>query len=145
MFLRAIKSGIGLIFATILLFACTQEDLAIIQLDTFSLHVEIAKSPEERQLGLMHRESLLQDHGMLFVFDYDDDYSFWMKNTHIPLSIAFIDRNGCIRDIQDMAPHSLRAIKPPVPVRYALEVNQGLFSSLGISAGMCLAIPEEAQ
>jgi uncharacterized membrane protein (UPF0127 family) len=75
------------------------------------------------------------DEAMLFVFPGDQRVSFWMKDTPLPLSIAFIDRRGIIRQIDDMEPFSLRRISSQNAIRYVLEVNQGRFAQLGISVG----------
>ncbi len=97
--------------------------------------VEVAKTPEERSHGLMDRKYLGKDEGMLFIFETEDRHGFWMKNTFIPLSIAFIDKNGRIVWITDMKPLTLDSHVPPQPVLYALEMNKGWFSSRGIKAG----------
>ncbi len=101
--------------------------------DTYT--VEIARSEEEHQQGLMHRESLGEYRGMLFVFERDRHLSFWMKNTYIPLSIAYISKTGEIKSIHDMQPESLRSIKSEVAVRFALELPQGAFERSGVAAG----------
>jgi len=97
--------------------------------------VEVAKTPEERAQGLMGRKHLGKDEGMLFIFDREDYHGFWMKNTYIPLSIAFIDREGRIIWITDMKPLTLESHVPPRPILYALEMNKGWFSSHGINVG----------
>ena len=101
--------------------------------DTYS--VEIARSEEEHQQGLMYRESLGEYQGMLFVFERDRHLSFWMKNTYIPLSIAYISRTGEVKSIHDMQPESLRSIKSEVAVRFALELPQGAFARSGVQVG----------
>ena len=83
----------------------------------------------------MHRDSLAPDHGMLFVYEQEEHLSFWMKNTLIPLSIAFIDAAGKIVDIQDMMPLSEESKKSAYPARYALELNQGWFEKHGVRTG----------
>jgi uncharacterized membrane protein (UPF0127 family) len=83
----------------------------------------------------MHRRNLPDGEGMLFVFERDQILSFWMKNTFIPLSIAFIASDGRIIDIRDMEPQSLSAVKSTRSVRYALEVPQGWFTRQGIREG----------
>ena len=83
----------------------------------------------------MYREKLADGEGMLFVFDRDEILSFWMKNTLIPLSIAFISYDGKIIDIKDMEPQSLEPVRSSRSVRYALEVPQGWFSRAGFGAG----------
>jgi uncharacterized membrane protein (UPF0127 family) len=97
--------------------------------------VEVAKTPEERSHGLMGRKHLEKNEGMLFIFEAEDYHGFWMKNTFIPLSIAFIEKNGRIVRITDMNPLTLDSHVPPRPILYALEMNKGWFSSHGIKAG----------
>ena len=99
------------------------------------LDIEIADTPEKRLKGLMNRKKLDPNSGMMFVFQDSDEHSFWMKDTHIPLSIAYIDDKGTILNIEDMKPHSLDSVKPNGPCRYALEVNKGWFDKNGIRAG----------
>tara|TARA_Y100001963_G_C6716470_1_gene416876 strand:+ start:334 stop:744 length:411 start_codon:yes stop_codon:yes gene_type:complete len=100
-----------------------------------NLDVEIADTPFKRSLGLMHREKLEPDSGMMFIFPDKKEHSFWMKDTHIPLSIAYIDNDGVILNIEDMEPRSLDSIKSNGPCQYALEVNKGWFEKNGIQAG----------
>jgi uncharacterized membrane protein (UPF0127 family) len=100
-----------------------------------ALRVEIARSDEERAAGLMHRKRLPDGEGMLFVFDRDQILSFWMKDTLVPLSIAFIAYNGRILEIRDMQPRDLSTIRSGRAARYALEVPQGWFERAGLSAG----------
>jgi uncharacterized membrane protein (UPF0127 family) len=97
--------------------------------------VEVAKTPEERAKGLMGRKHLGQEEGMLFIFETEDYYAFWMKDTLIPLSIAFIDQEGRILRITDMKPLTLESHNPPKPVLYALEMKKGWFSANGIKVG----------
>lgn len=97
--------------------------------------VEVAKTPEERVHGLMGRRYLGKDEGMFFVFEEEDYHSFWMEDTWIPLSIAFINKEGQILSIQDMKPLTLELHTPPQPILYALEMKKGWFSSNGIKVG----------
>ncbi len=106
------------------------------------IFVEIADTPEERAEGLMFRSSLPEDQGMLFVFPRPRLLGFWMKNTSIPLSIAYLDDDGTVLEIHDMEPHSLESVSSRQPARYALEVNQGTFERLGITLGDRLVLPE---
>ena len=99
------------------------------------IRVEVAKTEEERSRGLMERASLGKDEGMLFIFEAEGDHGFWMKNTLLPLSIAFIDKEGIIVQITDMKPKTLSAHHPPKPVLYALEMNRGWFAANRIKAG----------
>ena len=96
---------------------------------------EIADTPPARERGLMGRTQLAVDCGMLFVFDYSDRHCFWMRNTPLPLSIAFIDTHGSIVSLADMQPHTDTLHCPAAAARYALEVPQGTFQRLGVSAG----------
>lgn len=95
----------------------------------------MAKTPEERARGLMERKHLGKDEGMLFIFEREDHHGFWMKNTLVPLSIAFIDREGRIVRIATMEPLTLESHDPPKPVLYALEMNKGWFAANGIKVG----------
>jgi len=107
------------------------------------VEVEIADSDAEREVGLMNRESLPDDAGMLFVFDEDVDFGFWMKNTLIPLSIAFADDEGEIVRILDMEPceaDPCPVYDPEATYRTALEVNQGAFTEWGVAEGDRLSL-----
>ena len=97
--------------------------------------VEVPKTPQEMAQGLMGRRHLGENEGMLFIFEAEDYHSFWMKNTLIPLSIAFIDREGKVVRIVDMEPLSLESHPPPRPILYALEMKKGWFSTNGIRVG----------
>ncbi len=110
--------------------------------ETASLTVEIADTPEKRSQGLMGRESLPDLAGMLFVWPEDTSAGFWMKDTLIPLSIAFIDTEGKIVDIQDMQPLDETLHHSPQPYRYAVETNQGWFEEHRIEAGDAVSFPE---
>ena len=103
-----------------------------------TVRVEIAETPETRRTGLMHRRRLPPDAGMAFLFDTATVYRFWMKNTLIPLSIAFWDRSGRIVAILDMAPcrtDDCRLYSPGKPYIGAVEVNQGFFRRHGVKVG----------
>lgn len=105
--------------------------------------VETAVTPQERSRGLMFRESLPKNHGMLFIFESEQMLSFWMQNTSIPLSIAYINADGVIVDILDMDPFDLTAVPSSRPAMYALEVNQGEFEKRGIRPGNRVIFSEE--
>lgn len=110
------------------------------------LRVEVADDGEERALGLMYRDRLPEDQGMLFVYPELDERNFWMKNTRIPLSIAFLADDGTIVHIADMQPQSLALTPSTQPVRYALEVNQGWFAQHGVQVGDRVApLPEPSK
>lgn len=104
-----------------------------------ALRVEVAETQNEREKGLMFRYSLPADSGMLFVFDREQELSFWMKNTFIPLDIAYLSSNGVINEIYRMEPLDYSILYPSKkPAKYALEVNAGWFKKNGIKPGMKL-------
>jgi len=107
-----------------------------------SVKAEIAISQEERSQGLMYREKLPDGEGMLFIFENDQILSFWMKNTYIPLSIAYITSNGRIIDIKDLYPHDENSVLSSRSARYALEVPQGWFNRAGVGIGDRIRIEE---
>ena len=109
-----------------------------------TITVEIADSPQERATGLMNVAYLDEDYGMLFVYPEDTASGFWMKDTTIPLSIAFIAADGSILEMQDMEPLSVELHRPAQAYRYALEVNQGWFERHGLGAGDRAEIPADA-
>ena len=141
-----------LIIATILLLtpflSCKSQklpvkDVKIIRQDgtEFIVKAEIAEKAEDRNHGFMERKTIPDGTGMLFVFEHDQILSFWMKNTPHPLSIAYIDSKGKIRNIYDMKPYSLSSIISTVSVRYALEVPQGWYKKNGITEGDTVVLP----
>jgi len=100
-----------------------------------ALTVEVASTPQARETGLMNRFSLQHDNGMLFIFEAPQPLAFWMKDTYVPLSIAFVDRNGRILNIEDMRPKDESTHWSKGPALYAIEMRQGWFASKGIGAG----------
>lgn len=105
-----------------------------------SVKAELAVKSEDRNFGFMERKNIPDGTGMLFVFEYDQILSFWMKNTPTPLSIAFITKDGKIKDIFDMQPFSTASKTSTGYVRYALEVPQGWYKKNGIKTGDVLKI-----
>ncbi len=99
------------------------------------IQAEVAQTPEQRGIGLMHRPKMGANEGMLFVFEAPTQQCFWMKNTLLPLSIAFLEDDGSVVNIEDMAPLALNSHCSKRPVRFALEMNQGWFAKRGIKAG----------
>ena len=106
------------------------------------VEVEIADDEAEQRRGLMERTELAENTGMLFVFDREAPRSFWMRNTLIPLSIAYIAADGRIVDIQDMQPLDETSHPSAEPAQYALEVNQGFFAERGIEVGDVVEVPD---
>jgi uncharacterized membrane protein (UPF0127 family) len=99
------------------------------------LDVQVAQTPQERQIGLMFRQEMPQHEGMLFVFEQPATQCFWMRNTLIPLTAAFVADDGTIVNLADMKPRSDDSHCSAKPVRFVLEMNQGWFARRNIQAG----------
>ena len=105
---------------------------------TAGIHVinaQLATTPLEREVGLMHRPAMEPNDGMLFVFEQPGQQCFWMKNTLIPLSVAFLADDGSVVNIDEMQPQTLDGHCSAKPVRYVLEMNKGWFAKRGIKPG----------
>ncbi len=145
------KLFVLLFFYSIIIFGCHSQNEASSNADELYalpvgdtiVNIEIADTPDERRVGLMFRESMPDDHGMLFVFEYERVLAFWMKNTRIPLSIAYIKKDGTIAQILDMEPFDQRSHKSNCEVQYALEVNKGWFDKHGIEVGDKIKLPDK--
>lgn len=129
---------LGTIILAILVFFIMVDDADKVCFEKECFTVEVVDTPQARQIGLMYREKLEENKGMLFIFDSEGSYPFWMKNTLIPLDIIWIDSFGKIIDIREAEPCE----KDPCPViphagsaKYVLEINKGLSSQLGIEVG----------
>lgn len=103
------------------------------------IDAQVAVTSEEHQIGLMYRQDMPQHEGMLFVFESPNRLCFWMKNTLIPLTAAFIGDDGAIVNLEDMKPQSLDSHCAAKPVRYVLEMNKGWFAKKGLKAGSKLS------
>lgn len=125
--------ALAAVFAT---FALAQA-LPAVQLTAgmHAIRAEVAADMTSRMTGLMHRQSMPANAGMLFIFDETTVHCMWMKNTLIPLSVAFLDEAGAVINIADMTPHSEQSHCAARPARYALEMNRGWFASRGIKPG----------
>ena len=99
------------------------------------IDAQVARAPDERSTGLMWRKEMPQHEGMLFVFEQPAQQCFWMKNTLLPLTAAFVDDDGTIVNLADMKPQTLDSHCSAKPVRYVLEMNQGWFAKKNIKAG----------
>ena len=130
------------VFVLSSLFAETQKIQSLetieISVGVERLIVEVADDPHERRLGLMYRTEMPTDHGMIFIYPTEEVRGFWMKNTQIPLSIAYADKTGKIVHIADMKPNDKTSVSSLYPAQYALEVNQGWFKEHDITVGMIL-------
>lgn len=102
------------------------------------IDTQLALTPEHRSIGLMFRKEMPHNEGMLFVFEQASVQCFWMKNTLLPLTAAFVADDGTIVNLTDMKPQTTDSHCSTKPVRYVLEMNQGWFSKRGIKAGIKL-------
>lgn len=105
------------------------------------VEAEIASTTAQRQQGLMHREEMSENRGMLFLFAQDVSGGFWMKNTILPLTIAYISADGVVLELRTGEPFNETVLRPAQPYRYVLEVNQGWFERHGLGVGSLVEIP----
>ncbi len=115
--------------------AFAQPPVAQLNAGMHLIRAEVVSDPGTRAEGLMYRKSMAQNAGMLFIFDEAAVHCMWMKNTLIPLSVAFIDDHGAIVNIADMEPQTEASHCAAQPVRYALEMNRGWFAARGVKPG----------
>jgi uncharacterized protein len=101
----------------------------------YLIDVQLAMTPAHRTTGLMYRREMPQQEGMLFVFEQPANQCFWMKNTVLPLTVAFVADDGTIANLADMKPQTVNSHCSARPVRFVLEMNQGWFAKHGIKAG----------
>ncbi len=122
---------------------CQEQGKARVQLTIKGkkIRAEVARTEEEKSQGLMFRDKLAPDEGMLFIYEREDFLSFWMKNTPLPLAVAVLDQRGKIVDIQDMEPFNLRTHTSARPALFALEMNKGWFRKNGIKVGDVISFP----
>ena len=135
-----IFAGLSLLAGSVSAQGSPQLELPRIKLtaDMYQIDVQLAQTPEQREFGLMFRKHMPQAEGMLFVFEVPDTQCFWMKNTILPLTAAFIADDGTIVNLAYMAPQTTDSHCAAKPVRYVLEMNQGWFAKRGIKAGFRL-------
>jgi uncharacterized membrane protein (UPF0127 family) len=103
--------------------------------------LEVADTTDSRTYGLMRRDSMPADHGMIFVFGEEEPRGFWMKNTRIPLDILYLDARGRVVSVKQMNPYDLSSTPSDGPAQYAIELNKGAAESAGVKAGMTLKLP----
>ncbi|CAN0112899.1 unnamed protein product [Phaeothamnion confervicola] len=122
-----------------------QKDLPVrpISMGSQTVIVEVASAPKEIARGLMYRESIHSDQGMLFVFEQVKSQCFWMKNTSIPLTAAFITEGGVIQHLADMEPKSLQLHCSPGDVKAVVEMSQGWFRDAGVLVGSRVVMPAD--
>ena len=107
----------------------------VIHAGMFQIDAQIANTPQQRQIGLMFRKDMPLHEGMLFIFEKPQKLCFWMKNTPLPLTAAFVDDEGAIVNLADMQPQTTDSHCSEKPVRYVLEMNQGWFAKKKIGKG----------
>ena len=131
-----ISAFVAVIIAASLFISSKKKQLTTLWIDTVPLQVEVVSTPAELQKGLMYRKELPENQGMLFVFDGPGFHAFWMKNTYIPLAIAFISPEGQITQIDSMEPlDTLNTHNSRYRVKYAIEVNKDWFARHKINIG----------
>jgi uncharacterized membrane protein (UPF0127 family) len=122
---------------------CSQElERVRLTVGSAAFTVEVARTDAQRSRGLMHRRSLGSREGMLFVFDADQHLTFWMKDTLVPLSIAFLSSEGKILQIEDLEPLSQKVVRSRLSARYALELGRGAFAEVDAAEGDIVVLPE---
>ena len=131
-----------LVFPSGLISQETAKSIIELKIKDKKIKAEVVRTEAEKARGLMFRQKLGKNEGMLFVYEREERLSFWMKNTPIPLSIGFLDKTGMIVDIQDLVPFSLQTRVSAFPAQYALEVNQGWFKANEISVGDSVVFPK---
>lgn len=133
MFLRCLIAGFALLVSLPAMAQMPRFDLAA---GIHRIDAEVAYTDPMRQQGLMNRQSMASHQGMLFVFSVDERHCMWMRNTFIPLSVAFLDAQGRILNIEDMKPQTDDSHCAANPARFALEMNRGWFAARGLKPGL---------
>lgn len=143
MYFRSFSCALLLALATTIATAQEQPQLNLSRLalgaGMHRIEAQVALTPEQRQIGLMFRSEMPQHEGMLFVFEEPAQQCFWMKNTLLPLTAAFVADDGTIVNLVDMRPQTTDSHCSTAPVRFVLEMNQGWFAKRAIKAGSRLS------
>lgn len=121
------------------------EPIVEVKLGSEVFRVETARTDEQHRQGLMHRQSLPDNGGMIFVYPDADRRSMWMKNTSIPLEVVWIDANRRVTGIDPLAPHDLTSVRSPGAVRWSIELPRGAAERVGLKVGDVIEIPAEAR
>jgi len=126
-----------ILLSSLLCIGCNRHQFptTVIQVDGHPMTVEVAATKDRRAQGMMFRDSLPRNEGILFVYPDEQPRSFWMKNTRVPLSIAYVDAMGTITQLEDLTPLSTKSVKSTGAVTYALEVNRGWFVQNDVEVG----------
>jgi len=132
---------VGLSFSAWSQQAQTNLPRVVLQAGMFQIDAQVAATPAQREIGLMFRTEMATHEGMVFVFEQAQKQCFWMKNTLLPLTAAFVDEDGTIVNLADMKPKSTESHCSDKPVRFVLEMNQGWFAKKNIKKGFKLKGP----
>jgi uncharacterized membrane protein (UPF0127 family) len=139
--MKAVLAALGL---AVLLAACAGRLPTVpVRIGGAEFRIEVARSEEEKARGLMHRRSLGEREGMIFVYAADEHLSFWMKNTSLPLTLVFLSRDGEILQIEQLKPLSLKPVTSERAARYALELPAGSLQGLGVGPGDRVLLPAD--
>ena len=132
-------------FLIFFLFAASISGSELISLEKILPNIEVVTNSQDRQRGLMYKKAIPENYGMFFIWNLNKVQCMWMKNTYIPLSVAYMDRSGKIINIYDMVPLSKASVCSKTPVLYALEVNRGWFKRNNIKVGDILNLDKILQ
>lgn len=151
---RALVLWVGFLVFLNLLAGCSRQPAAPaasdngivdVKLGSKSFHLEVVATKTARNLGLMYRKSLAEDAGMIFVFPYQKNLSFWMRNTDIPLDIAYLDGRGEVVSIKQMEPRKEEGVPSEGSARFAIELNQGMAAKVGLKVGDVIDLPNRVK
>ena len=140
---RAPAAGILLLLSTVLSCSSGLEERIKIVIGGQTFTVEVARTEEQKRLGLMNRKTLGSREGMIFVYETDQHLAFWMKNTTIPLTMAFLSKDGRIMQVEQLKPLSLKSVVSERAVRYGLELPDGVLDELGVGVGDRVQLPAD--
>jgi len=144
-FLKLIALLVGMVLSISAVLSCSNglEERIKVVIGGESFRIEVARTEEQKRQGLMNRRSLGDREGMIFVYETDQHLAFWMKNTTIPLTLAYLSKDGQIVQIEQLKPLSLKSVISERAVRYGLELPAGVLSELGAEVGDRVLLPED--
>jgi uncharacterized membrane protein (UPF0127 family) len=136
---------LGILFSINMVLSCSSglEERIEVVIGGESFRIEVARTTEQKRQGLMNRRSLGDREGMIFVYETDQHLAFWMKNTTIPLTLAYLSKDGQIVQIEQLKPLSLKSVISERAVRYGLELPAGVLNDLGVGVGDRVLLPED--
>jgi uncharacterized membrane protein (UPF0127 family) len=145
-----LKTSAAALLLAVFLAGCDESNPAAlptvpIKIGSQTYTIEIAATHQSRARGLMRRDAMAKDHGMIFVFPKVELQSFWMKNTRIPLDLIYLDASGRVVSIHRLEPYNLKGVTSPEPIKYAIELNRGQVSVAGVKPGDLIQIPLPAR